>query len=118
MALPVRFVVPIRTSTGLNAREHWAVRKKRVSAERAATRLLWRAARQRPVLPVDIQLVRIAPGTRPMDDDNLPGSMKAIRDELAELLGVDDGNRAVIRFTYAQERGPWGVRVTVRERAP
>jgi hypothetical protein len=52
-----------------------------------------------------------------MDDDNLPGSLKAIRDEVASVLGVDDGDRARIRFAYAQERGEWGVRVRI-ERPP
>src|SRR5687768_1075296 len=35
---PVRFTIPVRTKNGLNDREHWAAKAKRVKAERMATR--------------------------------------------------------------------------------
>jgi hypothetical protein len=122
--MTVEFSIPIRTKPGLNEREHWRVRAARVKKERSATRVLmlsaWRRFHQVPPEPPWlVTLTRASPGTRPMDDDNLPGSLKAIRDEVASVLGVDDGDKARIRFAYAQERGEWGVRVRIeRPQAP
>jgi hypothetical protein len=113
----IRFTIPIRTGGGLNARMHWAQRSRIVQLERKATALSfpWWAKSTRP--PVDVLLVRVGPGTRPMDDDNLRGSLKGVRDEIAKQLGVDDGQRSLIRFDYGQERGVWSVRVEIRPRA-
>lgn len=108
--------VPIKTGTGLNSREHWGTRAKRVKKERMAVWAVW-LRRKAPVcvpLPVVVKLTRVSPGTRPLDDDNLRGSLKAIRDQVAEELGVDDGDTDSVRFEYAQERGAWCVRVEVR----
>jgi len=37
-----------------------------------------------------------------MDDDNLARAFKAIRDSIANKLGVDDGETDKIRFRYDQ----------------
>lgn len=98
-------------------------RHRRVRQEREAVALMLRSflrrlpKAQRPQLPVDVHLVRVSPGTRPMDDDGVVAALKAVRDQVAEELGVDDGRSELLRFTYAGERGPWGVRIHVRERA-
>ena len=122
MTRPLRFEIPIRTSTGLNAREHWGTRNRRVKKEREITHICFRAIwsqvlrASRPVLPVDVLLTRMSPGTRRIDSDNLVGSLKAFRDQIAQEFGVDDGDEDLIRFHYAQEKGPWGVRVSIFER--
>ncbi len=112
-----RGVIPIRTVSGLNVREHWAKRSRRVKAERFATFVeLHRIARVIPRLPVVVTLVRRA--TRLLDTDNLPGSMKAVRDQIAEFFGVTDGPAETrIRWVYGQEKGPAAVLVTI-ERMP
>lgn len=115
------FVVPVRTGRGLNDRLHWAVRAGKVKRERAAVSLSWPRAsgvKVRPSLPVDVHLVRLSPATRRMDDDGVQGALKAVRDQVAAELGADDGDRTRLRFTYGQERGPWGVRVSIRGRKP
>lgn len=97
----------------LNAREHWRVRSSRVKRERQAAH--WRMLdAKRPPLPVVVRLVRIAP--RALDDDNLQGVFKGIRDGVADAYGIDDKDRARIRFEYEQERGAphqYGVRIEV-----
>ena len=102
------YLIPIKTVTGLNARENWRVRHKRVKAERAATALI-----VRPFwTPCIVRLVRLSPAL--CDDDNLQGAMKAVRDEIAKINGVDDGPTGPITWVYAQEkckRGTFGVRV-------
>ena len=39
---------------------------------------------------------------RELDDDNLVGGCKALRDAIAASLEIDDGDTARIRFEYAQ----------------
>lgn len=110
------FEIPLRTKTGLNSREHWAARQKRVKAERAAVAYGFLMSRdalwiKTGVLCFSVTLTRIGP--RFADDDNVIGGLKAVRDAIAENLGVDDGDRERIRFRYEQERGPWGVRIEI-----
>ena len=102
------YFIPIKTVTGLNAREHFRVRAKRVKAERAATALIVKPF----FTPCIVRLVRLSPAL--CDDDNLQGACKAIRDEIAKINGVDDGPTGPITWVYAQEkckRGNFGVRV-------
>ena len=89
-----------------NAREHWTTRRRRDRAEEVAVRLAWAGAGLggwHPPLPLTVVMVRL--GGKPMDDDNLGGAFKALRDALAELLGVDDGDPRV-RWRPRQSPGP------------
>jgi hypothetical protein len=121
-------MIPLRTQTcGGNLREHWRARTKRVANERSATAwaLKWSvtlpwgfpgraeaaAARSRPLL---VRLTRISPRGR-LDTGNLPGSLKAVQDQIAEWLGVDDRYDEIVSYSYAQARGPWGVKVEISE---
>ena len=105
--------IPIRTAPGQNVREHHHVRAKRVRSERNA--VAWMLKRvERPPLPCSVRLTRIAPSNG-MDDDNLAGSVKSVRDQIAEWLGVDDKHRDQVRYVYAQCRGPWSVGIEFGE---
>lgn len=112
----VSFVVPVRTHSKLNQRVHWAVRAKQTKAERDAT---WVAAidpvnKERPVPPCVVSLTRVAP--RELDNDNLRGALKAVRDEVAKILGVNDRDPSV-KWEYWQERGKpkqYAVRIDIR----
>lgn len=102
--------LPLRTSPGMNAREHFAVRAKRVKGEREA--VAWSLkGKTRPAIPCSVILTRIKPMGKELDDDNLTSSLKAVRDEVANWLGVDDRDRMTVRYRYAQRRGPWGVSI-------
>lgn len=102
-------LVPIKTGNGLNSREHWRARADRVKRERTTT--YWRiVTHAKPPIPCVVNLCRIAPSSG-LDDDNLPGSLKAVRDEIAQWLGVDDRHDHIVKYRYSQERGPWGVRI-------
>jgi len=101
--------IPLRTCSGLNAREHWRSRARRVKAEREIVNgALWLLAKARP--PLNVLLTRVAPSNG-LDDDNLCGALKAVRDEFAAWVGVDDRHTHLVRYTYAQRRGPWGVEI-------
>lgn len=51
---------------------------------------------------------------RALDDDNLIGGCKALRDAIAGSLGIDDGDKR-IRFEYSQQvtSGPVGTAVRI-----
>lgn len=102
--------IPIRTVSALNAREHWRARTRRVKAERTAT--YWTLAPQpKPDIPVTVLLTRVGPTNGLDEDDNLNGSMKGVRDQIADWLGINDRDPRV-KWTYAQRREKqWGVEV-------
>jgi hypothetical protein len=114
-----RLEVPVATKSLSNQREHWAVRAKRTKLERRITR--WTAMQYdmralRVPLPATVTLVRRAP--RALDDDNLRGALKAVRDEVAMLLGLSDDRDPRVRWDYGQEKGkPAAVVVTIEAMA-
>jgi hypothetical protein len=105
------FEVPIETKSASNlSGEHWSARAKRVKSQRRAT-----AYRTPPAVKalgplIRVTLTRRAP--RELDDDNLRGALKAVRDQLAASLGIDDRS-ALVRWEYAQEKGEPAVLVSV-----
>lgn len=102
-------LIPIRTVSALNAREVWQAKAARTAKERkAAAKALATAPRVMP--PCTVLITRVSPGIG-CDDDNLAGAMKAIRDEIAVWLKVDDRKSQQVRYRYAQKRGEWGVQV-------
>lgn len=98
----LRIELPIRLYPESNAREHWAKRHRRRKKQREDLRPFLNVKRK-PRLPVDIFLTRIAP--RKMDEhDGLPMSFKAIVDEIADWLGIDDGSGQIL-VHYDQRKG-------------
>ncbi len=107
-------VVPVRTVPGQNAREHWQQRSRRVKREREAVAWALKTA-SRPEVPCSVLLTRVGPSNG-LDDDNLAGSLKSVRDEVAKWLGVDDRDRMTVRYRYAQRRAKkWGVHIEFGE---
>jgi hypothetical protein len=97
-------LLPIRTWSEPNQRVHWAKRARRTHRQREAARLMVRAAlAPGPVAgPVVVTLTRIA--ARELDSDNLAGALKAVRDGVADALGMDDGDPR-LEWRYAQRKG-------------
>lgn len=104
-----------KTCGGMNAREHHMARARRVKSERAVVG--WSlTGHPKPELPLLVTLTRIAPSSG-LDDDNLASALKSCRDAFAEWIGVDDKHRDIVRYSYAQARGPWSVRIEVASAA-
>lgn len=99
-----KFEAPVKTVSEGNSRGHWAGGHRRHSTQKRDTFFAWKAAmrgrRLRPVFPCVVKLTRLAPKLLDLGD-NLPMSMKYVRDQIAELLGVDDADPR-IRFEYDQ----------------
>lgn len=121
--IAVDVVVPVRTSsTNSKLRNHWRVNRKTSKEERQATALMLRSKQPAGpvygvIVPADLAVVvtltRLS--ERLLDDDNCAGALKAIRDEVAAWLGMDDGDpRVTWRYDQKkQPRGHFGVRVVV-----
>ena len=118
----VSVLIQLKTISSSNAREHWTKRAKRVKAERtlAACVMRWSAGMSRESAqrilswnPV-IRLTRIAgPRGKTLDDDNLRGCLKAVRDGVADSFGIAD-NDPRVSWDYAQRKADyWGVDVEV-----
>ncbi|HET9554380.1 MAG TPA: hypothetical protein VFP50_15565 [Anaeromyxobacteraceae bacterium] len=110
--------LPVQLVSAANLREHWSARRRRVKAHRDGAALLVRMALRRvgaPPPPYLVTLTRvIGPRGRELDDDNLRSALKAVRDGIAEALGVDDGDRSAVVWNYApEERGRWGARIRI-----
>lgn len=96
--------LPIRAVSVSNIREHWSVRAKRTKAHRhTATTMLMMVANGLALAgPVVVTLNRSSP--RKLDDDNLRGALKAVRDGVADWLGVVD-NDPRVTWEYKQQTG-------------
>lgn len=96
--------IPIRIESTPNKREHWAAKAKRTKMQREAVQ--WIAGQamrsQSDALPQAVRLTRIAP--RELDTDNLAAGFKAVRDGVADWLGIKD-NDPRVAWQYAQEKG-------------
>jgi hypothetical protein len=115
--------ISMRLPSVANLREHWRTKAKRSKAQRYAVHLAMRsmgmmtrdlescAAVTTRGLPLSVTLTRIAP--RPIRDafENLPMCFKAVVDQLAEELGVDDSELDIQR--PKQERGAYAVRIEI-----
>lgn len=141
MTTLITATVPIATtSTNAKLRNHWRANRASSKKERQATALALKDAAdavglgmfwtledgrycfvlnptQLPPL-VEVLLTRWSP--RKLDDDNLAGALKAVRDEVAAWLGLDDGDERIV-WRYFQEKNKTpsvGVEVRVREQQP
>lgn len=85
-----------------NCRMKWQklVRIKNEQKERVARALS--LVKPLPSFPVTVTIIRV--GSKPMDFDNLVSSIKYIRDQIAEEIGVDDGDPGY-EWVYRQELG-------------
>lgn len=110
------FYVPTKLVSEANMREHWAIKNKRKKSQQRAVELVWLAQRIRVAPPVVVHLTRV--GVRKLDSDNLAGSCKGVRDQIAKLIGVDDGDERKVRWEYSQRKGlpkEYGLEVRIVE---
>jgi len=121
------FHIPLlRLGRGENDREPLSARRKRVEYERGRVAWAWERLALQDQLrvpagpPWDVCLTRGTPAGVGLDDDNLVASFKAVRDQIADQLRVNDGDARIIQFSCFQEKlaKEWGVRIEIRSRPP
>lgn len=93
--------LPIRIQSTANLRECWQAKARRAKTQRM-TAFMAMHGTERPALPVTITLTRI--GAKALDSDNLAAGFKAVRDGVADWLGIDDGS-PLVTWRYEQRRG-------------
>ena len=110
-----------------NLREHWRTRAKRVKVQREAALISMLSVDMREALLEarrwagteavrHVSLVRLSP--RKLDDDNLRGALKAVRDGVADALGVDDAHPSIVwHYGQAQDKRK-GVRISLHTVKP
>lgn len=91
----LQVILPIETVSEANRRDHHMAKARRVKMQRRAACMVSPAF----PLPCVVRLVRASP--RPLDDDNLRAALKAVRDGIADRLGIDDRDPRC-RWEYAQ----------------
>lgn len=110
------FFLEMKIPSGANTREHHMVKARRVKRQRRSA--CWATLEAMEGLHVkdkalSITMIRQSP--RPLDFDNLAFSLKAIRDGIADGLGLDDDReRLGLIWTVGQTKGsPQGVQVKI-----
>lgn len=110
----LKVIVPIKTVSEANLKEHWGKRHRRSQTQKKAVRyilgheIMVSAPEVLKMRPMAIHLTRIAP--RKLDGDNLQMSLKACRDSVADLLnpglmpGFADNDSQLFWF-YGQRKG-------------
>jgi len=101
------FMMPVKVVSEANLREHWRTRHGRKKKQQDETVLCWPKlpdSLRFPALvtvkaPCVVRLLRIGP--KRLDSDNLAGSFKHVQDQIARLIGIDDGS-PLIKWEYEQ----------------
>lgn len=123
MKKKVTWQLRIKTASESNSSEHWTKSAKRHRMQKNRIKTQFVLSQPKLSLPCHVYLTRIAP-KRLDEGDNLPNSMKYIRDAISECLtntklaGRADGDNR-ISWAYAQERGKvreYAVRIEIEEK--
>jgi hypothetical protein len=111
----MRFSIPIRLVSLANlSHRHWSGLARISSYHKRATYLcLYQLKHEIPPLPVVVKITRVGP--RGMDNDNLASACKYVRDQIAKMIGVDDGSDQYT-WQYEQRKGDYEVEVEITSR--
>jgi hypothetical protein len=89
----INVLLPIKTVSLLNKREHFMARAARAKIHRSTAYIMLKAWGKPPELPVTVTMTRL--GVKLIDTDNCSSCFKNVRDGIADWLGVDDGDSRV-----------------------
>lgn len=108
--------IPIKTVSETNQREHHMARHRRRRQQRQTVAMVMIGQLRASGIkaPCAVHLTRCAPSVG-LDGDNLVSSLKAVRDGVADALGVDDGD-ASVTWHYEQRRSKpreWCVEIRI-----
>ncbi len=92
------YTLPIVVVSTPNRREHWSVKAKRAKAHREAAIMI---PKRKWDSTYRVTITRWGP--RKLDSDNLIAGCKALRDGIADRLGLDDADERIV-WEYTQER--------------
>ena len=100
--MTLRIELPLRIESVANGSHgHWRTKAGRTKRQREAVQLAI-PKHKLPGLPCEVKLIRLAP--RRLDGDNLQSGFKAVRDGVADRMGIKD-NDPRVTWVYDQRRG-------------
>lgn len=114
---PLTFDIPLNLARGLNNRGHWTVTARKAKQERELTHWVTASELRRSgfvlTRQMTVTMTRISAGT--LDDDNLAGACKHVRDGIADAFGVPDNDPRIVWRCQQEKckRGQHGVRVDI-----
>lgn len=91
---------------------HWSKLVKIKNKQQLAVRMLLHKS-DIPPPPLVVTLTRIGP--KKLDDDNLETAFKYVRDQIAHLVGVDDGS-PLYTWGYRQKIGDYNIDIEITQR--
>ncbi len=110
----IELLLPVRVWSTPNQRKHWSDKFKDAKSQNAAVLMAlfdMGLLNHHVTLPCIVTLTRI--GGKPMDGDNRISGFKAIRDAVAEWLGVSDADGSGVEWRYSQADGLPGCRIRI-----
>lgn len=111
----MRFSIPIRLPSLANTRLHWRRMASLKKKQKVATSIAMVEADgvRHLSMPLLVTITRVGP--RKLDDDNLAGACKYVRDQIATTVGIDDGSD-LYTWRYEQRIGKYNVEVEITSR--
>lgn len=109
----MQYSIPIKLPSLANLRVHWRKMARLKKQQRLAVWMCMREAKFPPG-PLRVTITRIGP--RKLDDDNLASACKYVRDQIANMVGVDDGD-SYYEWCYRQRIGRYTVEIDIEERS-
>lgn len=94
--------IDLKIASTANQRLSWRQKAKVTQSHRQRAKNALAAVAMPPAPPLTVVLTRIGPKT--LDSDNLAYAFKAVRDGVADWLGVDDGSDQ-LDWQYCQRTG-------------
>jgi hypothetical protein len=85
----------------MNTHGHHFERAARFDVQAHGIKTMLLLVKNKPAPPVDVRLIRLSPRT--IDDDNLAGAFKRVRDTIARWYMLDDADGRIV-FSVGQER--------------
>lgn len=115
----IEFFIKVKTISESNTFDHWTKKHKRKQNQKILTWDAFKPHLNKVTLPCTVHMTRISPRT--MDDDNLRGCLKTIRDSIASMIFPDKApgradDNPLITWKYHQQKGsPQQVRIRISE---
>lgn len=107
----------LRLASEANARDHFMAVARRKASQAQIVAEAFRPIRSwvdAMRAPIDARITRHGP--RRLDKDNLWRAAKGAIDQVAKILGYDDGDVAAVDWTVEPATGPYAVTIHVQER--
>ncbi len=109
-------ILGLKTVSEQNQRGSWRPHARRHAHQKNVVGLVLSGTVARmmlPLAPLLVTITRVAPSGG-LDDDNLAGSQKYVRDAIAQVLGCDDGVKEKrVEWRVEQKKGPWGIEIRI-----